>query len=566
LHDLDSLHQRASAHYLQGNVAAALESWRNLLKLAPGDERAVEGVRLCEHLLAAEGDAGATTPAAAEADPLDDLAALDFKLDLGSDGQIDAQAQEPTRDGAEKDGLDLAWSLEEHSTEEQPEPPPTQTGTPDLAWSLEDPAFEPHEPPAKPDPEKASWTLDEGPPVAETIAEPADAPAETESAAVLELRRRSNELLAAALVSIESGNHDEAVSALDRVLILDEDNEAARSLREKIATGTIDLLDLSQIEASAEPEPDDLPSIELAPLDAAAGAEAAPDIAPLPVTELPDDDLTDQDAAADSQVEGVIDPDDWTDGDADGEAAPGEAPRAAGRNRWIAIGTLAALAAAAFLWFVVFDGGSKPEFDPAATAAAAVAAVDAALAPVAGAAEIGNGTGPPDGAVTVAEIDELQASLDEARAALDAQDFTTAVVAFNRALELDPENPVALEGFQQAGILYKAEREKASRWSEPRQAFEDGDYHNALRLFYRIPDGENPELLRRYKVNGWYNLGVRALGQGDCDTARSNFDDAADVQGDEDGLEDGLRLSHSCRGDEAFLRQVSALTLRGLDD
>ena len=69
---IDQLHQQAAAQYLQGEFNAAMESWRELLSLDPEDERAREGLRLCEMLAEEGGDVlssqgastGATAPVA----------------------------------------------------------------------------------------------------------------------------------------------------------------------------------------------------------------------------------------------------------------------------------------------------------------------------------------------------------------------------------------------------------------------------------------------------------------------------------------------------------------------
>ena len=56
---LDELYERASEHYLNGRFAEALQSWRQLLSLSPGDERVREGIRLAE--IMAEGEAAPET-------------------------------------------------------------------------------------------------------------------------------------------------------------------------------------------------------------------------------------------------------------------------------------------------------------------------------------------------------------------------------------------------------------------------------------------------------------------------------------------------------------------------
>ena len=47
---ISQLHQNASTHYLQGRFPEAVDAWRQILTANPQDERALEGVRLCELL------------------------------------------------------------------------------------------------------------------------------------------------------------------------------------------------------------------------------------------------------------------------------------------------------------------------------------------------------------------------------------------------------------------------------------------------------------------------------------------------------------------------------------
>ncbi len=51
-HDIEELHRQASALCIKSDFEAALGLWRKMLELRPGDERAIEGIRLCEKLLA----------------------------------------------------------------------------------------------------------------------------------------------------------------------------------------------------------------------------------------------------------------------------------------------------------------------------------------------------------------------------------------------------------------------------------------------------------------------------------------------------------------------------------
>ena len=70
---IKSLHQEASSHYLRGEFGQALELWRSVIELNPEDERAKEGVRLCELLVdeevAATGQRSPSPPPAEESSP-----------------------------------------------------------------------------------------------------------------------------------------------------------------------------------------------------------------------------------------------------------------------------------------------------------------------------------------------------------------------------------------------------------------------------------------------------------------------------------------------------------------
>jgi tetratricopeptide (TPR) repeat protein len=58
--NLEELHRQASGHYLKGDFPAAIEAWQAVIQQQPDDERAREGIRLCEQL--AGGFDPETTP------------------------------------------------------------------------------------------------------------------------------------------------------------------------------------------------------------------------------------------------------------------------------------------------------------------------------------------------------------------------------------------------------------------------------------------------------------------------------------------------------------------------
>jgi len=549
VNDLDSIHQKASQHYLQGDVAAALRAWKHLLQLAPADERAVEGVRLCETMLdAQQGAAPQTATAADPGEPAadsDDLAELDLKLNLDSGHEIDSKPQEPTDPPTKGSGIDFEWALEEEASEAE---------APAEASDA-----------AQPTPQGWAWDSGEETQDDEAPASPAE---DREATAALELRRRANELLANALVAMESGNHDEALRTLDRVLILDEENEAARSLKVKIAEARATEPAAVEEESSGPVEFDadlgDGPSLDLGPVKGAVSGEemeADADLAPLPVTELPPEDLSEGDLAGGEPLAAEFDgSEDFLD-DEETETVP---PRSNRLRMAVAAAVLAAGAGAALYFFGGFGAESSKveEIDPVKEAAAAAAAVEAALTPL-------PDTGPLLASVenaVVASVEGVSTLLEEANAAVDSGNFAAAVVSFNKVLELEPSNAAAAAGLTSAGESYRQQREKDEQWRKARQAFEDGTYRDALRMFYRLPVTENPEIVERYKVNGWYNVGLRALKSNDCAAARESFKDAREVQGSSEGLAEVTRLARTCTRDEEFHRNVSSLQFRTLND
>jgi len=108
---VENLHQQASTLYLQGEYVAALGAWRQLLKLDPKDERAREGVRLCELLVEEEGGTvppsiatppPPPTPEASEAEP---ASTVGFGIGEDLDEELD-ELDELLGDGAATDWMD----------------------------------------------------------------------------------------------------------------------------------------------------------------------------------------------------------------------------------------------------------------------------------------------------------------------------------------------------------------------------------------------------------------------------------------------------------------------------
>ena len=576
MEDLESLHQKASAHYLCGDLASALETWRQLLELHPEDERAIEGVRLCEQLAgseestvcidghspfavsgdeaagampaavpvdevgpAPESDAGTAPGGVAEAPEEDlDLSMLDLGEPGGESGSADPPPAEPGPEPPPGKGL-----LDLSSLKFGPGPEEAGPAESDGALDISDAAAEWGQQAAASAPPQESAAPDEN---------------ATDEAAAISLRRRVNELLANALVAMERERKDEALRILDRLLILDEENEAARSLQEKIR------LELDQqAPVPDEPELDldyDAQVPEYSPEDEAIGVEPT----------VPDFD-----------DEFPRDPDDGDGPPGDREeqeAAPvelaAETASAAGSSRplsrWLlVVGAIAVLGGAGFWGHRYFYGShaaAEPSVDPAAEAAAHVAA---ALESVP--TEIlGGGT---QEAVAPAELEaakrqQLDEILARAESAFETADFGAAVIAYNEALTLAPDDPELQHNLRTAGDRYREVQAIEAQWAEAAEEFENGNYKAALRFFYRLPEGTRQRPVERYKINAWYNLAVMALQSSDCRLALTHLAEVQEIREDEPGLSEAFRMAESCkRGCSTALQaQIAELRLRGLED
>jgi len=149
-------------------------------------------------------------------------------------------------------------------------------------------------------------------------------------------------------------------------------------------------------------------------------------------------------------------------------------------------------------------------------------------------------------------------------------DWEAAILAYNQALSLDPDNPDARAGLFEAGEIYKQERALLDQFRKASIAFEDGEYSAALRLFYRLPEGSvDPAILDRYLFNGWFNLGVIALKAGDTSRALDHLDEALNLDA-EHALSNRLHnLASRYDGrakDRSYYVEVNPLEFRALDE
>ncbi len=459
--NLETLHRRASGHYLKGDLAEAMAAWREVLDFQPDDERARDGIRLCERL-----------PSLVEARP------SHAPTERSSTAAIRDPVGAPAIESKSEAG---GRPLERVESAARSSPP-------------------------KADGSAAAPTIES------------------------ELKRRIDELLGEGQAHLTAGRADDASRTVERILILDEENARARALREAIA-------------GVASPE------IPEAAQGSSASAEPAGAAAP--------------DSSADSTAIAA-------DGLASGDEPPVrlQPPPPARRLAWrpslptwtrdrrfrlagaglILVG--AVLGGARM--FGTVDEEAAPDPLPRRERVPKQPAQPPPVAP-----------GLPAAANSTQE--EIGSLLDQGAAAHAAGDYATAVIAYSKVIERQPDHPAARAGLSVAADLYREQQARQEKWELAVRTFEESDYAEALRLFYRMSPGDYGVDLERVKVNAWYNLGVLAIQTSDCAQADEHFKEALAIQAQDGQLLAALRLAQQCRG-PAVQSEILELRFRKLHD
>ncbi|HXV77528.1 MAG TPA: hypothetical protein VD788_14540 [Candidatus Polarisedimenticolaceae bacterium] len=591
---LESLHQQASILYLQGEYLSALDAWSRLLEIDPADERAREGARMCRALVQDQnGPAGATTatgggPAAdggvgfGFGEDLDEeLEEIDEMLAGGKPNDWMDEKSQASPSGEETFEFDLSDVTDEtrasiRSAAPSPDEFEFDVESTDRQATVDhavDSAFDsaPRAPVASPAPRAQKPPAAPAPPV------------DTGRMAAEELQNRTNELMAEALEFYEQGDRAAALAALARLEILDEGNEAGKTFAAHIRA------EMAQSRSSAAPPvPAEVPFEPEAPPAPVAGTQPSmpavrsrPDPAPIargperratpvvePVASIDDfEEIEIPEAGPAGDEPRSLDPPPRSSGSAVLLPSPPAVPR-----RWLLIvaGCLVVVASA-FVALRFFGGGPSPDANAQTQLAAPPALSETAppesAEPAPAAASEAEAPPPAPVAVDRAALDELVARGDDR---IEAGDFAAAVLAYNEALKLDPENEILRRRLREAGELFREQQATLEQRAAAIEAFNNGDYQNALRIFYRIPPVDDAERSRftRYRVNGWYNMGLRALKSGDCRTARSHFEEARTIDALDPGLRDAVELTATCfeGTTQSYFDVVRGLNYRGLDD
>ena len=580
----EKLHQQASANYLQGKFAEALAVWRQILQADPEDERAKEGLRLCELLTtdgAIEAEPVEAVPEAAVEAPIE-FEVPDLELDLPSLDAVDPaqtvesemlDAPDPDR---QADGIELDEEPEtlEIAGEVPPAPAEIVEGIPEVG--------------AIPDADVE-------------IRAPESPPA---SAAGSELQRRVQDLMTEAAAAYASGDNDTARGVLGRVFILDETHAEALHLQEAIENGVppvtehADVADLDAPEHDAAPGEFDLMSDDpdaepiapvegpveavaavqaVAPLGGSAEIDLEPGGPDLAVAAASADDALQlgaietapEGSIADEILDELPDFDDETEMAAAGKR--GRLPQlnaSKSKTKTIFGGVVVAIVAVVAVGFWMRLQGTKIRDEPmplaAIQAAAAPPETQAAQADEssAGVLDAGSGRGAPV---------DVQALMAEGRQAMDQGEYAAALVAFHAVMEADPTHLEASERMEAATENYKLQQEVEKQWLAATALFRDGEHRSAMKMFYRLEPDSDQDVARleRYKTNGWYNMGVLALRSGHCELARSHMTEAEQISPADADVATALALADSCEAGSrrtGYQRALQVIHLRDLDD
>lgn len=495
---LEALQQKASEHYLRGEFAEALVAWKEVLALDPGDEQALEGVRLAA-ALSGVGEASSS------GDPLRDPGQRAEDAALVEPSVPDDAADEEVRRRVDE----LLGEARSHAAAGRRE---------EAVAALE-----------------RVRLLDEDNPQAQAIASDLDVAAQPAPNEEAEL------WITDAVQAIQNGRPEEARGLLEKVL--------------EVCPGHLEALHyLGQIERTQEPASG-------AEADAAVPLATAPAPAsgdPIPLGGLEGVPL----------VRGPRRP------AAAGPAGPRRSevspPRSAGpRSRLLLWAAVIAGLAAAGPWAVRKAGGMWT--------GRATSGVEEKAAPGASLKPAEAATGDRERAAPQRPVElgpaerraRIEQETERARAAEAAGDYASAVLAWNAVVDLDPGNAAAAAELRRAGELYRKRKAEQEQIEQIRHAFEDGDYAVALKVAYRLPPGISDGRVERWKANGWYNLAVVSLRAGDCRQAISHLEELAAIRPRDESATDLRSLAQKyleAPKDAAYFARVERLAFRKLDD
>ncbi len=539
----ERLHEQASALYLQGDYMDALAVWQRILAANPADERAKEGVRLCELL---DPEDGAAIP------PAEPSASSPNAVALGEETERTLEQLDEALGSSGTDWMDAAPVA----------PASSEPATP--LFPVDEPESMDIDAPVRLDLD--SLVL----PVEDVPVEATKTDARGSQTAAAELDRRAAELMSEAMQLYERGEREEALAALHRLAILDESNEAALTFAAHIRSEIESTETRREMLGGASfVQPD--PPTPFPPPPAPSSASPRPGTVSVAFHEDPTESEPDL-------VEVGLDSEPFEDAASarEGRTTKAKLDVPAPRRlppRWLLVCAGALVVGITGYFLLRSDGGDATEPSGTPTADAPQRAGLGAGARSARKSKPPGDDASEEGSTpaVAAPAEDLDTLLTRGRAAFEAGDYKAAVLAYDQALVVDPTNGEARSRLIEAGDRYRGQKAVEDSRAAALDSYARGDYVDALRLFYRLTpqDPEDEKRINRYLRNGWYNLGIGALRTGDCKTAQSHFREAKQHDPTDEGVRRGLALAGKCSKATLTTEEyesVRTLTPRGLDD
>jgi tetratricopeptide (TPR) repeat protein len=572
---VEGLHRQARESLESGDVQGARECWQAALKLNPEDSTAIQGLASTGGSEAAEADAiSLDLDLSLESPSPDDPAGLAEPRVASRSPAVTTLEVEPVEDDdvdPAGPGPAAAGAARRLST------PETEGGEATLLVSRARQALASGRLDEAMDLASRALVLSEGMPSAQLVLDGARA----------EAGRRAGEverMLTDAIAVFESGGVQESVRLFERVLELLPDHAEARDYLSRAQAA---------LAASADDAAQDLEDVESIPLEAPPPVEEnQDDVGEVGAAEAfdPDESLTGRpisraQRSAEPGAEGLpLRPPTAIAARAGvGASSVRPAVRAAGagsRGMWIALAlTLAAAALLAAVWFVpgILGAGeagrsrqteATPE-EPAATTPDDAGNRESRPEPASessgqSAERSTQAAEPPAPRYTRADVPAL---LVGARESLEAGDEQLAVELLRAAQIADPANMEVIERLDRAQKALSERTIARERVEQGQRAFVEGQYAEALRVFYRIPEAYRPEALERWIAAGWYNLGVQSLQAGSPTESIQFFTDALNlVPGDPEAVRhrEVAQRYRTRPMDDAYRIYVGSLQMRPL--
>ncbi len=164
-----------------------------------------------------------------------------------------------------------------------------------------------------------------------------------------------------------------------------------------------------------------------------------------------------------------------------------------------------------------------------------------------------------------ARVSEL---IREGKALAASEQPSAAQKKFKEAMLLDPLSMEAKRLHADASRVAAEQRQKDEKMNNAIQSFEEEQFEEALKLFYRLPES-NKEPIQRYILNSWYNLGVFYLMASNVVEAKKCFEEVLLLNPYDQNAQQELEFTEwytSHRIDESFGTHVKTLTYRKIDD